>query len=229
MASIPTSPILITADDREKDGGVIQSLRAFPEVSVHIRRLPLGDYLVADRVLFERKSWGDFCASIIDGRLFRQAAQLAHQQKRAALIIEGTAADAARSGITREAVQGALIAVSVFYGIPILRSRNAEETARLILYTGRQNRSIKSLSLPRSGRRPRGKRKQQLYILQGLPGIGPVRAERLLRQFGNLASVFNASIEALRQVPGIGPREAQKLLHILKDEPSPYGEQDVTL
>jgi len=40
-----------------------------------------------------------------------------------------------------EAIQGALISVSVILGIPVLRSRDAEESARLMRYAGRRSRS----------------------------------------------------------------------------------------
>ncbi|MBN2354582.1 nuclease [candidate division KSB1 bacterium] len=220
--SLSTSTITILVDDREKDSGVIDCLRRFPDIELSIRRLPIGDYLVDNRVLFERKGIEDFCTSIIDGRLFRQAAQLAGQKKRAALIIEGTAADLNHCGVKREAIQGALITVSVFYGIPVLRSRHAEETARLILYTGRQNHVIQTHALPRQGRRPRGKRKQQLYILQGLPGIGPVRAERLLQRFGSLQAIFDATAEELSQVDGICKKGAKVLREVVSETVSMY-------
>ncbi len=221
-----SSPLSIIADDRERGGGVIPALQNHPQVSLTIQRLPLGDNLIDDRILIERKSWNDFSASIIDGRLFRQASRLASQPKRAVLIIEG-ATEYHQDGLKHEAIQGALITVSVFYGIPLLRSRNTEETARLILYIGRQNHSFRRFSLPRSGRRPHGKRKQQLYILQGLPGIGPVRAERLLAQFGSLQAVFKASPEALQEVKGIGKKDAQKIGDIIKESPGAYGDDDV--
>ena len=42
------------------------------------------------------------------------------------------------TGVRREALQGALITIGVFYGVAVLRSDGPEETARLLLYLGRQ-------------------------------------------------------------------------------------------
>jgi ERCC4-type nuclease len=42
-------------------------------------RLAAGDYLIDDEVLVGRKTVGDFVASLIDGRLFPQAARLAYK------------------------------------------------------------------------------------------------------------------------------------------------------
>jgi ERCC4-type nuclease len=101
------------------------------------------------------------------------------------------------------------------YGIPLLRSGNPEETARLMFYASLQmSRTARGL-VPRPGYRPKGKRKRQLYILQGLPGVGPVRAARLLTAFGSLRAVVGASREALAGVAGIGVELAEKIHMIL--------------
>ena len=62
--------ITVIADDRERKSQVIQFLSKMKNVSVAIKRLSLGDYLVENRLVFERKTLNDFALSIIDGRLF---------------------------------------------------------------------------------------------------------------------------------------------------------------
>ncbi|WP_332911509.1 helix-hairpin-helix domain-containing protein [Algoriphagus boritolerans] len=57
---------------------------------------------------------------------------------------------------------------------------------------------------------------QKLHILEGFPGIGVDKAERLLMKFGSLQAVFNAEIEDLLLVPGIGKRTVEGMLEILK-------------
>ena len=106
--------------------------------------------------------------------------------------------------MTREAIQGALISVSVILGIPVLRSRDAEESARLILYAGRQVQSVISGAVARAGHRPNSKRRTQLHILQGLPAVGPVRAARLLEKYGTVEAVLTARLEDLTLVAGRG-------------------------
>jgi ERCC4-type nuclease len=80
--------------------------------------LRLGDYVVDQRLLFERKSQVDLPASIVDGRLLSQSIRLAASHFRAVLVLEGSVAEQVASGLSREAVQGALIAVTVFMGTP---------------------------------------------------------------------------------------------------------------
>jgi ERCC4-type nuclease len=109
----------------------------------------------------------------------------------------------------REAIQGALIALTLFLGIPLLRSMDPQETAALMLFAARQARTFATGALPRKGLRPRGKVRVQQHILQGLPGIGPARAKGLLERFGTIEAVMAAPVADLATVPGIGERTAK--------------------
>jgi DNA excision repair protein ERCC-4 len=201
----------IEVDDRESGSPVLPALRERAEFHVTVARLPLGDYRVDGRFLFERKTLPDLVAAIKDGRLFRQALKLSATTMRPAIILEGTGAELAGSGMRWEAIQGALVTVSLFCGLPLLRTRTPDETVRTMLFAARQGRTFASGALPRRGRRPRGKRARQLYILQGLPGIGPQRAHRLLERFGSVEAIARATTEDLRSVEGIGDRIAGAL------------------
>jgi len=207
--SMRTIPIHV--DDRESRSPVVDFLRRSPDFSVAMTRLKSGDYLVDGRFLFERKTMPDLAAAIIDGRLFSQALRLARTSLRSAIILEGGSGELMESGMRREAIQGALVTVALFCGIPLLRTRTPEETVRTMLYAARQGQALASGALPRPGYRPRGKRARQIYILQGLPGIGPARARQLLERFGSVEAVMQACTEDLRSVTGIGERVADRI------------------
>jgi len=182
-------------------------------MKVTASRLTLGDYLVDDRVLIERKTLQDLALSLADGRLFSQACRLVESKYHPLIIIEGASIPA--SGMSRESIQGALITLTLILGIPCLRSFDTADTANLIRYVaGQVNRDIKN-SIHRHGYRPKRRRKRQLYILQGLPGIGPSRAEQLLATFGSVAAVFNASADELACVPCIGDKTAAAIRDII--------------
>jgi ERCC4-type nuclease len=210
-------PIQIVADDRENAGGVIEELRRFTGVTVEVQRLRFGDFLVDGRFAVERKTLPDFAQSVIDGRLFTQATALAQGTWRGILVLEGTAGDLNASGMSRESLQGALITVSVFYGLAVLRARDPAETARLMVYLSRQAQRFARGALPRKGYRPKGKRARQLYILQGLPGIGPGRAAKLLEQFGSVEGVATATAAELTVIDGIGETTAEKIRWALEE------------
>ena len=217
------NPVRIVADDREKAGGVIAELGGRADVVLDVRRLPVGDFLVEDRFVVERKTLADFARSVVDARLFKQAAALVQGTRRAVLILEGTTADLGAGGVSRESLQGALITVSVFYGLAVLRARDTAETARLLVYLGRQAQKFASGSFPRSGSRPKGKRARQLFVLQGLPGVGPERAARLLERFGSVQAVTAASADELAAIDGLGETTAARIRWAVEESPGPYG------
>jgi ERCC4-type nuclease len=208
----------ITADDREQKSGVIQFLSVIEHVNVSIRRLSIGDYRIDNRLIVERKTLRDFAISIIDGRLFKQTIRLTNSNLMGVLIIEGTNRDTAHLGITREAMQGALITVSMVLGIPVLRAIDAAETAKLLVFMTRQINHLANDGIQRHGYRPKNKRKRQVFILQGLPGIGYERAVRLLDTFGCVEGVISASSEELQMVEGIGKKIADKIRWVVGEQ-----------
>ena len=216
-------PIHIIADDRERQSEVIDSLAGFENVNVCIRRLSIGDYQVDNRLIIERKTLKDFAVSIIDGRLFKQMILMANSTSMGVLILEGTIKDMDEPGVTREAMQGALITVSLIFGIPVLRSIDASETAKLIVYSARQVTSMARGCVYRHGYRPKDKRKKQLFILQGLPGVGLEKAGRLLDTFGSVEAVISASSNELQSVYGIGKGVADKIKWAVSEQMRPYG------
>ena len=205
------APVHIVVDDRERTGGVLAALSGRTDAICEVTRLDLGDYCIDHRVLVERKTLADFVASLIDGRLFEQTAALASAPERAVLILEGTGKDWPKTGVRRESVQGALITIGVFFGVAILRSTGPEETAQLLVFLGRQAQRCARGGFPRPGYRPKGRRARQLFVLQGLPGIGPERAIQLLERFGSVQAVVSASANDLIAVDGIGDKTAAKI------------------
>ena len=215
--------ISVEVDHRELLGAVLPALHNCADFHVTMAHLPLGDYLVDERFLFERKTMSDLVVSIICGRFFEQALRLARAQTRTAIILEGTSRDLAQSGMRWESIQGALVTVTLFCGVPLLRTRTPEETVRTMLFTAQQGRALALGALPRAGYRPRGRRARQLYILQGLPGVGPKRARLLLTQFGSVERVVAASVSELCDLPGIGEQTAEKIRWAVSEPSAGYG------
>src|ERR1039458_4971178 len=118
-------------------------------VFVGVKRLRIGDYLIEEKAVLERKRVLDFLESLFGGRLFTQALRLVNSPVRTFLILEGPASEWAQRHIKRESVQGAMLTLSVVFGIPVLRSQDEEETAWLICYTARQLRTVSPTALNR--------------------------------------------------------------------------------
>jgi ERCC4-type nuclease len=69
--------------------------------------------------------------------------------------------------------------------------------------------------LPRYDRKPKRLATRRLIVLQGLPGVGPALACRLLAQLGSVERVMTADAGALAAIPGIGPKKAARIREII--------------
>lgn len=230
----PRAPGEIVIDDRERASGLHEAVERHCGIRPRIERLDSGDILVAGRVLIERKTTRDLVVSITDGRLMRQAAELAAQPWQPVVIVEGEFTPEAMGAMKPAALRGAMASVMLDWRIPIFRARSLRETAvwisvlldraagsegrpdwRRVTPTGapsgfdpRSARPVRRRSRPETAMIP-------LAVLGQIPGLGPERARALLARFGSPAGVARASEAELREVEGIGPRLALQIREAL--------------
>ena len=156
-----------------------------PQVVVRLQRLPVGDYLVDDNLLFERKTLLDLTQSIKDGRLFRQGLRLASASARGVVILEGSSRDLAQSRMRREAIQGALVTLTLSFGIPLLRSANPRGDRRADPACGTPGSSTRERqptpSRPSPARQAAGSEPRATRIAQDRAGAGEA-TDRPFRQ-----------------------------------------------
>jgi DNA excision repair protein ERCC-4 len=199
----------IVADDRERPSGMVAELEKAGQAIVKIERLSVGDYCVDGAVLIERKTALDFAQSLMEGRLFSQAARISSSPFRPAYIIEGTSTEWAGLGVSREALQGALVTLMLIFDVPVFRSSDPAESARLIYYIGSQLVRLRDPGhVPYRQAKAKRKKTRQLRILQSLPGVGADRAKKLLERFGTVRACLTASPAELSEVEGIGSKTA---------------------
>jgi DNA excision repair protein ERCC-4 len=216
MMSKNIENVEIVADDREHPSGVIEELEKADGVVVKVEHLSVGDYCVDGAVLIERKTAADFAQSLIDGRLFGQAGRMASSPLRPAYIIEGTSAEWVGLGVSREALQGALVTLMLIFDVPVFRSSDPAESARLIFYIGSQLVRLRDPGYaPYRQAKAKRKKTRQLRILQSLPGVGADRAKKLLERFGTVRACFTASPTELSEVSGIGSKTAATIDQVI--------------
>jgi ERCC4-type nuclease len=209
----------VVIDHREPE--IFRTLFSEEDI-VSVETLDRGDFLINGQWIFERKTISDLCASLVDGRLFKQALQLMQSEAHPVVILEGSSRDMESSGVRRESVQGALITLSVFFGLPVLRSLDPQETVQLMRYTAGQGSRLAEGGVQRFGYRPKGKKARQLFVLQGLPNIGRKRAEALLSRFGSIEAVMSADEDELAGVEGIGDSIAEKIRNLVNESGVSY-------
>ena len=206
-------PLQLIADSRETRSGLIDSLQR-QGAQVIVEELEAGDYVLAEGVAVERKEANDFVASILDRRLFAQVPLLKATYARPFLLIEGSLA-AVRSAITEEALIGALSYLSLLEGIPLLYSDNKAQSVLHLLTLARHATEGLGYDIALRGGKPKDRSSQAQYLIEGLPGIGPTAAKKLLAHFGSAAAVLRAAPEELALVKGIGPKMAATVHEVL--------------
>jgi Fanconi anemia group M protein len=205
----------VYADDRERASGIPEMLRERFRLSVVESRLPVGDYWLGSGIIVERKTLDDFALSIIDGRLFRQIQRMKQRAETAVLILEGNPAKSLSVDLNPHAFKGGLLSVALDWETPVLFSKSAEDTALLLWLMQEKHGPLKKSISIRPGRRPKRLNGRQLYVLQGLPSIGPTVAGRLLEHFGTVERVINASVDQLIEVAGVGNKTADKIREVV--------------
>lgn len=196
-------------DHREERSGIPRAL-ADHGIPVAPEQLAVGDYILSDRLIVERKAGGDLAASIKDRRVFEQVERLTDAYEAVVLVVEGEPLH-----ISETSWKGALGRVLVS-GVSVLRTADPYETAEWLIRLHR----LEGKGPSEARGRPRPRRPTDDHaqvaedVLSCLPGISTVGARRLLEHFGSLAAVFSADEEELRRVTGIGPVRGGALARI---------------
>jgi DNA excision repair protein ERCC-4 len=216
-ASMPAKTI--TIDYRERGSGVPEKLSEIDGMQIVWASLKTGDYVVDRLLAVERKTAEDLARSIIDGRLFRQVSEMRRRYPRALVLLEGWQSGVDVLGVSAAALQGALISVAAVFGVPIIYTTGAADSARSMAWMAEQVRQSRQIGRIRWGYRPKGWHKRALFILQGLPHVGPRRAQALLDEFGSVEAVVRARREDLMRVTGIGQSMAGAMRVALGSDP----------
>ena len=202
----------VTADIHEKDSLVISELVGLG-VNVEIRHLKVGDFIIG-KTAVERKTIQDFFSSMINKRLSRQLEEL-QQYPNKLLIIEGTEHQEIYSdseeGIHPNSIRGFLLDIILKYKVPVIFTKNYEDTAGFLLILAKKQE--KEISL-RAVKKTRDKKESLQYILEGFPGIGPKTAKKLLKKYKTIKSIINASLEELKTEIG----KKAEIFRLLEEE-----------
>ncbi len=209
--------IKIIVDQREIRSSVARNLdRNGTEIIV--KTLEVGDYILSDRIAVERKESQDFVSSLIDKKLFEQIANLSRAYEKPVLIVEGESLFNC-SGMNPNAIQGALSSIALDFGVSLFYTRDAEDTASLLLQIAKREQADEKREVNMHGKKsalmlPQ----QQEYVISSIPDIGPKAARSLLQHFGSVEDVMKADYEELIKVDNIGPKTAARIREIAGSE-----------
>jgi Fanconi anemia group M protein len=204
----------LLVDPSERHAALLDLAHQCDDFAVRIEHLTVGDYCLGRGVVVERKTYADFAVSLADGRLFSQAARLARCPHRPVILLEGPR-PARMPEVHPHALKGAMASLAVMWRLPVLVARDPEESLTILRFLARQLRSSHS-GLTRYDRKPKRLASRKLYVLQGLPGVGPALANRLLVEFGSVERVMTADEEELTRVRGVGRQKAARIRDLVR-------------
>lgn len=206
--------IKIYVDVRERNTDILGVLRE--KARIEIRQLPVGDFILSDRIVVERKTINDFLQSIIDKRLLSQAEELSRNFEIPLMIIEGDRDMYSLRDIHPNAIRGALASLSIDFGISIIPTINEEDTANTLLVIAKREQFPEDREIALRGeKKPPTIEEKQKYIVESLPNVSAVLARRLLEKFSTVRNIMNASKKELMKVEGIGKDKAERIYEVL--------------
>lgn len=208
---------MFIVDNREKRSIIPSKLEKFG-LEIQFADLPVGDYLIDGTLCVERKEINDYITSLTSGHLHTQLYNLSTNFDVSYLIVEGIISEVLMyRKIKREAYLSSLAGASLKRSpkgkqgiVQIINLETAFDTA-LFLKSLKNKLEDKEPRLPKLSRVKWGTKDQLVFIVSSLPGIGELRAKRLLEHFGDLRSLVNADIDDIAEVQGIGPKTAREV------------------
>ncbi len=213
---IPEEQAVAIIADHRGDNSVVKQLIELG-LAVRTAQLTSADYLVSGRVAIELKRVPDFVASIIDGRLLEQVRELKKNFDRSVLVIEGEEDIYSVRKVHANAIRGMLSSIVLDFGVPVLYTKNAKDTAGLLAVMAKREQE-KERDFSYHERKPHTLQEQQEFLLSSLPGIGVIMARGLLSHFGSIKNIITAPKKELMKVEGVGEKTAERLQKLFEDE-----------
>ena len=114
----------IIVDKRERNLEILEGLSG-SGIRLEFAQLPVGDYILSERMCVERKTVRDFESSIISARVFDQLDRLNRDFRKPLLLLEGNDTEFT---MQKNVILGAIISIYGDYNVQVIRSGDAGET-----------------------------------------------------------------------------------------------------
>ena len=210
----------IVADQRELDSHIARDLSTRDGITTRLETLEVGDYVLSDRVVVERKSVSDFLDTLLgeDRSMFEQVKDATRNYARPVVVIEGEDLYGERN-VHPNAIRGALSSLAVDFGASVLFTRDAEDTADLLEVIARREQEDDDREVRVHGKKSqRTLEEQQEYVVSSIGEVGPVTARALLEHFGSVEAVMTASEGDLLEVTGVGQVTAERIREVVSGD-----------
>ncbi|MCK4526292.1 hypothetical protein KAW18_02875 [candidate division WOR-3 bacterium] len=207
---------MIIIDDREPEK-IYSLIREYD-----LRRLYLGDYIINNAIIIERKNASDFINSLITKHLKSQVYRLTKAYRNPVLAIIGNIYIEAQERITRQALIAQLASLTSRHNLEGARGKVSLITfetdydfALYLKYLDKKTIDIKPFTNPELDDLDKSDiNAVKNAILCSVPNLGDVLVKNLLRKFGSIRNIGNASVKELSDVDGVGLKKAKVIFKV---------------
>jgi ERCC4-related helicase/ERCC4-type nuclease len=210
----------VVIDQRELDSAIARDLSTREGIETRLETLAVGDYVLSDRVVVERKTVADFLDTLTGGdrSMFEQVGGAARHYARPVVVVEGGDLYGERN-VHPKAINGALASLAVDFGASVMRTAGEEETADLleVLAEREQDEGGRAVSV-HGEKQSRTLAEQQEYVVAAIAEVGPVTARSLLEEFGSVEAVMTADEATLQETEGVGEVTASRIREVTGSE-----------
>jgi ERCC4-type nuclease len=195
------------------------------------KELKVGDYFCGEistegayvGIPVERKEIGDYLRSMNDGRRDEQLYNMSYGFPLSYIVTIGSPSRALRgTKMTLNAYISSLVGSSLKRAPDGVGGQvitvNLESETEFVLFLKYLDEKVKEGSfsrVPIMQKRAWKPEELLVYVVSSLPGIGAKTANNLLKHFGSVRGVMNASKEQLMEVDGVGPKKAEEIHEVL--------------
>ena len=190
---------LVTIDCRELD--LIEIFKQMNYENYECKSIPLGDIIIGDNIIIERKTWVDLASSIMDGRYKEQSNRLSQallENYKVYYFIEGNLDFYKPYGIKKESLISCIFSLTYEKNFNVIITKNIRETSSFIIqFRDKYMRSQEKPNVSKVNSIIQKKKNSQIdpsniseYMLCQIPQISSNTCKILLDQFGSIHEIF---------------------------------------
>ncbi|NHN41722.1 DEAD/DEAH box helicase [Halorubellus sp. JP-L1] len=214
----------VVVDQREMDSSIPRELSKREGVTTRLETLSVGDYVLSDRVVAERKSVDDFLDTLTGGdrSMFEQLGDASRHYSRPVVVLEGEGSLYGRRNVHPNAIRGALASLAVDFGVSVLRTQSEADTMELLSVIAEREQEAEDREVSVHGEKAsKTLVEQQEYVVSSIADVGPVTARSLLEHFSTVEAVMTARQDDLEEVDGVGAVTAERIREVVGSEYDP--------
>nr|WP_250807431.1 ERCC4 domain-containing protein [Neorhizobium tomejilense] len=206
---LPEETVLLV--DHREPREMITFFQSVEKLKVEIVALETGDFVIPGRLIIERKTAADLVRSVVDEdkRVFYQTERMANSDLPGVLLLEGNIYQ--QTNMQINAITGTLSFISAIQGTSIIPTLSPTHSADMVVKLARHSIYGLGYELALRGLGPKEPRLAASFVLEGIPGVSEGTAKMLLRKFGSIARVAQATVAELKEVDGVGPKRAEQI------------------